>query len=227
MRLQVFLRNKGLGSRRYCDQLVQNHGVSVNGRTVTTPTVRLKPGDRININNQLFIYKDQKADNIYLKYFKPAGIICSRRAQSNSKTVFDMLTGYKKYMDRLILGGRLDKPSRGLLLISTDGNFINQNTHPSRGHRKKYIVKTSFKINNKAVAKLSQGFSLQGIAYRPFNYKLSGPRKIIIYITEGKKHEVRQIIKAAGNRVTDLLRTAIGSYALADMAEGEIRQIKP
>jgi 23S rRNA pseudouridine2605 synthase len=231
MRLQKFLRDCGIGSRRKCDLLVSSKQVYINDTLVSEPTKYLKNGDTVRIQKKVFTYDTgQSTTNIYLLFNKPVNVVSSSSDEYNRKLVFDYLKNIpemKHIKKRLIYAGRLDYKSRGLMIFSTNGDFIQKLSHPSQGHKKEYIIKTKSAINVKVLNRLSKGFVYEGETYAPFTFNINSPKRAIVILTEGKKQEVRNIFKAAGNEVIDLLRTKIGPYSLGDLKEGTYKLFTP
>jgi 23S rRNA pseudouridine2605 synthase len=228
MRLQKVLRDHLSLSRRKCDELVQLHQVKVNGERVNEPTVHLKEGDEIEAGGKTFTYheRDLAAKPFVLLFHKPKGVISTHSDPEGRRTVIDCLPlKYKNENQLWAFAGRLDFNSRGLMILSTDGAFVNALIHPSNGHSKEYLVKIRKPIDHSAIKKLSTGFSHEGETYYPFKYKCLSDREISIEVTEGKKHLVRTIIELTDNSVTDLLRTRIGPYLLDGLLEGAVREV--
>ncbi|MBL8995547.1 MAG: rRNA pseudouridine synthase [Spirochaetia bacterium] len=224
MRIQKFLRDQGMGSLRKCDELVAMGRVEVNGEPLRDPTAYLKAGDRVSVLGRDFVFEhDLRKAEIYLRYHKPPNRLATHDDPFGRRTIFEDLREPVLMAEprQLLFAGRLDYASRGLMVLSTDGKFIQRLTHPSGDHSKEYEVTTEDPVRADKIAEFSKGMMYAGERYSPFEYKIEGPRKIRMTLHEGRKHEVRNIIQAAGTEVVDLLRVRMGTYNLQGLDEGQ------
>lgn len=229
IRLQVFLRDQGLGSRRACDAMVATGKVQVNGRPVTEPTVHLVSGDQVSVEDRTFHVGDKAIPHRYLRYHKPPGLLCTHADEHHRKTIFTQLG---EAMDlaggRLFFfAGRLDAPSRGLMVLSTDGPWIQKLIHPSHGQTREYEVTLGTAVSDETMAALSRGVTQGGIAYGPFTHTRLGPKQFRLVLSEGKKREIRHIFEAGGAEVVDLCRIRLGTYTLNGLTEGTWEWLEP
>ena len=225
LRVQKYLRNLGLGSIRFCDGLVQGGKVIVNDVVLSDPTYYLQENDRVAVGNQSWIYKKRKTEikQYYFLFHKPRGMLCSRKDIRGRSLIFESFRDFESETGRLLFyAGRLDYNSRGLMILSSDGQFIHQMSHPSKNHFKEYIVTTGKPIDFGRLKYFSLGTTLQGVRYHPFTYQRRNIFSTTLILQEGKNRQIRRLFKTMNNQVKDLLRVRIGPYCLKKMEPGEI-----
>lgn len=218
-RLNKLLVKLGLApSRRKADEMIQQGRVSVNGKIQSQLGSMATSSDDIKLDGKAGILKAE----IYIAYNKPKGLVCSHSRQGN-KTIFDNLP---RGFATLKIAGRLDKDSQGLMILSSDGEFINQITHPSQQKIKSYIVLTKQELTSADLAKINQGVKLDdGIS--KMKAKLINPNSISINMAEGKNRQIRRTLNALGKDVIKLERTKINNYSIGGITEGKYEFIKP
>lgn len=241
--LQKYIAESGLCSRRRAEEMIRSGLVLVNGQKAE-PGMRVDEGDEVKINNKII---KPSNDRIYIIMNKPAGYTCTNRKFKDEKNVFELLssrtlpalTGTSPKGRGLVAGlkiaGRLDKDSRGLILLTNDGDLVNKITHPRYGHAKKYIVKISnsqFVISGQFLKDLIYNFKKgvdigDGEAGRAKSVKYLGDDKFEIILGEGKKRQIRRMFEALGLKVKDLQRTAIGNIKLGKLKTGELKELSP
>ncbi len=221
MQLDRLLQSQGFGSRKECRQLVRNGWLTINGETVEDPFREVEAaGFTYEVDGEPWEYRE----TAYLMLNKPAGYECSREPMHN-KSIFALLP------DPLVGRGvqpvgRLDSDTTGLLLLSDNGQFIHALTSPKRKVAKTYRVTLKHAADAAFTQKLLDGVWLndESEATRAAGAELADPTTLLLTITEGKYHQVKRMVAAAGNRVEALCRVALGGLALpADLAEGEWR----
>ena len=229
MRIQKFLRESGIGSLRYCDNLLQKKQVKVNNNIIETPTYFLKENDEITFvaNQKKIFFKEKnnsdKKKKITFLFHKPKNVLSSHKDDFGRKTVIEIVKKKVKFCSPLFFAGRLDYDAHGLMFFSNDGNLINQISHPSYGWQKKYIVTSQRKIDFQKINNFSKnGCSFKNIFYSPFEYKKISDCKIEMTLREGKKNEIKNIFLVLENKVTDLFRISIGKYQIKNLKIGEI-----
>ncbi len=225
MRLQKFLRDQGIASLRKCDELIQEQKIFVNGAVIKEPTYYLNPTDTVSYKNQSFIYEEKKTNHIYLKLHKPKGVLCSHTDDFKRKTIFDLID--KKKFHRLFFAGRLDLDARGLVILSSNGLFVQYLSHPSCKQKKEYIVKTQKKIDERRLRVACRGIKIERQQYASFSYKILDTFSFKIWLREGKKREIKEIIAWAGNEVVDLKRLSVGAYFLGNLQERHYESFLP
>ena len=235
IRLQKYLEQCGVGSRRSCGSLIETGAVAVEGKRVTIPGYRIPAsGARITINGiPLDISALNRAHRTIMLY-KPRGLICSCD-DGQGATIYDCLDGVK---ERVVPIGRLDKDSEGLLLLSDDGDLINRLTHPKFNHRKEYIVEVAGVVNRDVLDLLRSRMVIDGYRIQPAEVEYiecererrNGQQLHIMrfILMEGRNLQIRKMCAKAGLRVLHLMRVAINDLQLPeDMRPGEWRDISP
>jgi len=238
--LQKYIADAGYASRRKAQELIKGGRVRVNGE-IAKPGRRVSKEDSVEIGNQKIKPFSEK---IYLMMNKPRGYVCTSRKFAKEKNVFDLLAGSNLPAKRLKIAGRLDKDSRGLLILTNDGEYVNKLTHPSHGSEKEYLARISGNYGRidaeHATRKLKQGVDIgegDGIV-RAKEARYSGPlagfsqprseqgqAEFRIVLAEGKKRQIRRMFKALGHEVADLKRIRIGKIKLGDLGEGKFRML--
>lgn len=224
MRLQKFLAEAGLGSRRRCEKLIEDGRVEVNGRRAFLGD-RVDPDrDRVTVDGIPVRAGEEK------KYFllnKPLGYITTVKDLRGRPTVMDLV----REEGRLFPVGRLDRDTRGLLLITNDGYLAHRLLHPSRGVEKTYLVKVEGYLTPQGLARLRKGVRLEEGMTAPAKVRVlakKGDRCLLEFrIHEGKKRQIRRMCAAVGLRVRDLVRTRFGPLDLRGLKEGEYRPLTP
>ena len=211
MQLFRLLQSQGFGSRKACRELVQAGGVRVNGALCTDPDKDFDAaGLDFDVAGTLWPYRAKA----YLVLHKPAGYECSRQARDHP-SVFSLLPA--PLVNRGVqCVGRLDQDTTGLLLLSDDGGFIHHHTSPRRQVGKTYRVTCKHPVRDATMEALCTGVLLHGetTPLAVLHCVRQAERVLELTITEGKYHQVKRIVAAAGNRGEALHRTAIGAYAL-------------
>ena len=222
MRLQKFLSRAGAASRRKGEVLIASGRVRVNGRTVIEPGTVVDPDtDTVEVDGR----KVAAEEKVYILLHKPAGYLCSLRDRFRRPLVTDLLGDIPQ---RLYHVGRLDLDSEGMLLLTNDGDFAQRLAHPRHRVEKTYRVRLSDPLSGRAAEKLRRGLELEdGFRTGPARVEIVSPdrREAEIVIREGKKRQVKRMLKAAGNRVTYLQRTAIGPLRLGGLEKGRWRRL--
>jgi 16S rRNA pseudouridine516 synthase len=228
MRIDEILYTQGFGTRRVCAGLVQLGHVSVQGAAVTDPTEGFEPeGLRFTVQGAEWEYREKA----YLMLHKPAGVECSRKP-SAYPSIYTLLPTplrqrpHKGAVAGVQAIGRLDQDTTGLLLLSDDGAFIHRMSSPKHRVPKVYEVTTRHPVDAAQVARLLAGVALDDDPkpVRAAACEVAGPCRLSLTLTEGKYHQVKRMIAAAGNRVEALHRSRIGALALpADLPQGHWR----
>lgn len=233
VRLQVLLARCGVASRRHAADAIKEGRVEVDGQTVREPGLHVDP-ERVVVRvdgQRIKTAAPPRHRTILLN--KPRGLICSAD-EEQGPTVFDCLEGIH---ERLVPVGRLDKDSEGLLLLSNDGAFVNQLTHPRYGHRKEYLVTVRGELDGKALAALRSAMTLDdGTEVRPVEVDVvdSEPQRdpprhrLLMTLGEGRNRQVRRMCDTVGLYVERLIRLAIGNLRLPrDLPAGQWRDLTP
>jgi len=221
--LTKYLAQAGIASRRQAEELIKKNKVSVNGERAVLGMM-VDGTEEIKVSNKKV---DQVLANsrLVIALHKPLGYTCTNRSFKNEKNIFSLLP--EKYKN-LIIAGRLDKESRGLILLTNDGNLANEITHPRYGHDKKYLVRFA-REDQMALSerdlyarardgvKTEEGEILTAKAIRKEDDRWA------ITLGEGKKRHIRRLFSGMGLKVSDLQRVNIGELGLGGLGIGEFR----
>jgi len=228
IRLQKYIAERGIASRRHSAQIVQDGRVQVNGRVETEPGVRIDPtADTVLLDGKPL--SPATSPHITIMIHKPRGAICSR-SSVQGKTVYALLP---PGLHCLVPIGRLDKDSEGLLLLSNDGDTVNLLTHPSHGHSKTYQVTVSGGFGPPALEVLQSrlvidGYRIQPVSVRWLRKTDDGRRDILEFtMKEGRNRQIRKMCDLAGLRVHRLMRTAVRKLSLDRLKPGQWRELTP
>ncbi|MBE5746455.1 MAG: rRNA pseudouridine synthase [Clostridiales bacterium] len=223
MRINKFIAERGLASRRKADELIEKGLVKVNGVVVTTPGIDVSEKDIIEVNGQKL---ENKENLVYFIINKPKGVICSNSDEKGRKTVVDLI----KCSERVYSVGRLDYDSEGLLLLTNDGDLSYKLTHPKMQVEKTYIVKIKGDIKENELAVLRAGVVVKGVKYNKCKIKKlafeNNLTRLEVKITEGKNREIRNMFEFIGKEVTMLKRVKIADLSLGGLKRGEYRELK-
>jgi 16S rRNA pseudouridine516 synthase len=222
MDLETLLFSQGFGSRRQCRGMVAEGRLSIGGDVLTDPRadIDITPSLEFMVDGQPWTYHDKA----YVVLNKPAGYECSRDPQHHL-SIFHLLP--PQFAERGVQSvGRLDQDTTGLLLLSDDGAFVHAFTSPKRKVPKLYLATVRHPLDDTQLAKLRDGVLLHGES-KP-SAALAAERRddhlLELTVLEGKYHQVKRMVAAAGNRVEKLHRERVGGYALPDtLAEGTWR----
>ena len=226
MRLQKYLAQCGVASRRAAEDMIARGLVSVNGRVITTAGVKIDPDrDSVTVNGKLI---KQAEELVYIMLNKPRGYVTTVRDDRERKTVMELIP---EELGRVYPVGRLDYDTEGLLLLTNDGAFTHRLTHPSHEISKTYLVKVSGIPSPEALRVLRTGVMLEGrktypaevlVKRREANYAF-----LLITISEGRNRQVRKMCAAVGHKVVFLRRVAEGPLRLGDLPLGAWRHLTP
>ena len=229
-RLQKFLAESGIASRRKCEELIQQGLVKVNGKIIT------ELGTKVNPNTDIVEYNGKKvqkvANKVYLLLNKPIGYVTTVKDQFDRDSVLDLVKDVK---ERVVPVGRLDMYTSGALLLSNDGDFVNKITHPSNEIEKTYNVTVIGKVTDEDIAKLQNGVQIEveGENYTTKKAKVKilkideekNLSRIQIAIHEGKNREIRKMCEAIGKKVLALHRSKISNLSAKDLRLGKWRYL--
>lgn len=224
MRLQKYLAQCGVGSRRKCETYIEEGRVKVNGQVVVEQGIQVEEGDEIQFDDCIVKMEEQL---VYYLLNKPAGYITSAADEKDRATVLDLV---KDIPYRVFPVGRLDYNTTGLLLLTNDGELTYGLTHPKHHVDKTYVVKVKGVVKPSAIQKLQQGVVIDGYLTAPAKAKIikqtGATTTISLTIYEGKNRQVRKMCAAIGYEVLRLTRVAIGSLELENLELGAYRMLK-
>ena len=223
VRLQKFLADAGVASRRACEQFILAGRVAVNGRRISELGTRVDSAhDRVMLDGAPVKAKRK----MYVALNKPRGYLCSRTDQSNRRCAGDLLP---KEWSNLYSVGRLDYDSEGLIFFTNDGEFCLHLTHPRHGVRKKYRVTVEGRLDPAMLGKLKRGVVSAGEQLKADRVRLiaanSSHSVAEIELLEGRNREIRRMVESLGLKVTQLRRTQIGRIRLGELPAGKWRTL--
>jgi 23S rRNA pseudouridine2605 synthase len=213
------IAQSGLCSRRQAEELIRAGSVQVNG-IVAILGLKVDPDhDQIEVNNQPIAHADEK---VYYLVNKPIGYTCTLGDVHAEQKVTDLVPA----LPRVWPVGRLDKDSRGLIILTNDGDLTYQLTHPKFEHQKEYLVTLNKAIESDLLLKLERGVKLEEGLARADSLEKVSPTKLSIIIHQGWKRQIRRMLEACDYQVVDLIRTRVGKIRLENLKNGEYEQVK-
>lgn len=219
VRLVKVILESGFASRRNCEKAIMSGRVRVNNQVILDPAYRVKETDSVSIDRNII----ERQTKRYMALYKPLGVVSTTKYLPGRRIITEFFKGIK---ERLFYAGRLDSESRGIMIITNDGEFANIITHPSYEILKVYDVTVNGKIDSEALLKASGGITIKNVTYSPFKFKiLSKGRvqsKIRLTINEGKNREIRKIFDYLGYKVIDLERISVGCVSKYDDVSGTL-----
>lgn len=219
MRLQKYMAQCGIASRRESEKLIAAGNVKVNGEVVTEMGTKIDPEiDKVEVDQKAL---DKREENlVYVILNKPIGYVTTcNRTEFENKIVTDLVD----IPERIYPVGRLDKETTGLLLLTNDGDLTYNLTHPKFEKPKEYEVKVQGPITDGSLNKLREGVKLWGEKTNPTEITRLAPNRFLITLTEGKNRQIRRICRKVGFPVTQLTRVRIKGLDFKDVALGEWR----
>lgn len=218
VRLQKFLAQAGLCSRRTGEQWILDGRVTVNGEVVQVLGARVNPDqDTVTVDDRPVTIVSHR---VYIALHKPKGVVSSMRHRGEP-VVVDLVD----VPERIVPIGRLDKESTGLLLLTNDGPLHHRLTHPSFDHEKEYRVTTHKALSNSELQRLRSGVVLDDGPTRPARVRRLDANRFVITLKEGRNRQIRRMAAELGHRVVDLHRTRFAGISLGRLARGRWRHL--
>lgn len=218
-RLNKYLADCGVGSRRECDKLIADGKVKINGKVATLGGM-VEDNDQVSVNGKRVAAKTK---NYYVMLHKPKGCVTTVKDELGRKTVMDFVD----LKARLFPVGRLDYDTEGLLLLTNDGDVANKLTHPKNSVEKVYVARISGKLTEAERRQLEKGVEVDGSMTAPAKVKiLQGDEhhtRVEVTITEGRNHQVKKMFECVGKEVEFLKRIAVGQIHLGGLQRGKWR----
>jgi len=222
MHLNVFIAHSGFCSRRKADLLIKSGKVMVNGKVVREPWFDVKESDAVKVAKKP-LHPEKK---VYIVFNKPKGVTTTLEDRFALKKITDFIP---RHLGRLYPVGRLDKPSRGLLILTNDGDLCYRLTHPKFEIEKEYVVAVEGKVASDIVGKLKKGVRSEEEVLKvksAFIEKADSNRSTIrVIVSEGRKRHLRRLLEYLDFVVLDLCRIRIGDLRLGDLREGAFKII--
>ncbi|QPC86858.1 pseudouridine synthase [Mesorhizobium sp. NBSH29] len=223
-RIAKRLARAGIASRRDAEELIAAGRIRVNGRVLASPAINVSIEDKIELDGTLIPAIERT--RMFL-FHKPAGVVTTNRDPQGRKTVFDVLPGD---LPRLMTVGRLDINTEGLLLLTNDGGLSRVLELPATGWLRRYRVRVHGTPDEKALADLKNGISVDGVFYGAIEATLDRSQGSNAWLTiglrEGKNREVKNVLGALGLDVTRLIRVSYGPFQLGELPEGHVWEMK-
>ncbi len=220
MRLNRYLAHSGFGSRRSVEVLVNAGRVALNGEIITDLGRRVVPGDKVTVDGRP---AEPPGSHKYVLLNKPAGYLCSKQDPWGRPLIYELLPDDFASLHYV---GRLDFGSRGVLLLTDEGELTNRLLHPRYGREKHYRVRIDKSLSPEELEKLSQGVLIgPDEMARPSRISAEGAQ-LDVWLREGKKREIRRMLEAMGRRVVDLQRIEFAGIRLQGLPEGRYRLLE-
>jgi 23S rRNA pseudouridine2605 synthase len=223
VRLQKYLAEAGVASRRHCEQLIEDGRISVNGQTVSLLGSKIDPEhDLIAVDGKPVVIERK----VYIALNKPAGFVCTNHDTQGRKRAIDLLPSS---LPRLYTVGRLDKETEGLLFLTNDGTFSLRLTHPRYKMGKTYLVEVEGELKGAEIAHLLKGVRSEGEMLHAETIfqvrRQDDATQLRLVLSEGKNRQIRRMMAAVGHPVKRLVRLAVGPVELGNLAISQWRHL--
>lgn len=218
-RINKYLSEVGFCSRREADRLIADGRVMVNGEIPEMGT-KISDEDSVTVDGKPI--REPKGDHVYLAFNKPVGIVCTTDTANEKDNIID----YINHPRRIFHIGRLDKPSEGLILLTSDGDIVNKILRAGNNHEKEYVVTVNRPLDPDFVSKMSEGVPILDTVTAPCKVRQLGKKSFNIVLTQGLNRQIRRMCAYLGYEVVKLKRIRIMNILL-DMPVGKWRDIMP
>ena len=223
MRLQKYLAECGVASRRHAEDMITQGLVQINGITVREMGLKVEESDEVRVRGEVVT---PQAEKRYVLYYKPIGEVTTSSDPEGRPTVLDR---FRDFPVRLYPVGRLDFDSEGLLLLTNDGDLTARLTHPSGEVNKSYIARVSLQLTDEELNRLRFGILIDGRKTAKAGAKILKQESlftdVLITIHEGRNRQIRRMVEALGHQVIRLKRVKYGPVELGALARGEWREL--
>jgi 23S rRNA pseudouridine2605 synthase len=227
-KLQLIIRDAGIGSRRAAEQMIRQGRVTLNGQTVLDPAIMADPEkDHIKVNGKLL--RAAQGETLYYLFNKPRNVISTMKDPEGRPCVGDFIKPLKK---NLFTVGRLDFDAEGLMILTNDGALAQRLSHPSHRVARTYLVKVRGTPDDRSLAQIKKGMHIGDSEHiGDVQWTLINKQKTTTWfklsLFEGKKNEIKRIFFQIGYPVRKIRRIAFGPVALGGLAVGELRKLTP
>ena len=218
MRLNKYISETGACSRREADKWIEAGRVSLNGQPATLGT-QVADGDEVRIDGNLIGIKKQQ---VYIALNKPAGIICTTEAH-----IEDNIIDHVGYPERIFPVGRLDRDSEGLILLTNNGDIVNEILRSENNHEKEYVVTVDRPITDLSLRMLAAGVKIMGELTKPSKVTRVNAQSFRIILTQGLNRQIRRMCSALGYKAQRLQRVRIMNIHLGNLRPGQWRHLTP
>ncbi|MEP1383025.1 MAG: 23S rRNA pseudouridine(2604) synthase RluF [Paraglaciecola sp.] len=220
IRLNKFISDSGHCSRREADKLIEQRRVRINGAIPELGT-KVAEGDKVTVDgNTISASASDKTDRIYIAYHKPVGVTCT-----TERHVKDNIIDAIGHKERIFPVGRLDKPSEGLIFLTSDGDIVNKILRAENAHDKEYVVTVNRPLTDSFIDKMSQGVPILNTVTKPCKVTMQSKMVFRIILTQGLNRQIRRMCEYLGYEVTKLKRSRIMSVRLAGLKPGQWRDL--
>jgi 23S rRNA pseudouridine2605 synthase len=224
-RIAKWLARAGAASRRDAEKIIAEGRVKISGQPVTQPASFVAPGDIVTVDGRPVAEPERTR---LFRYHKPPGLVTTHRDPQGRPTVFEKLPAE---LGRLISVGRLDLNSEGLLLLTNDGALARRLELPSNGWVRRYRVRVFGAVEERALAALARGVTIEGVRYAPIEAGLDSRKGdnawLTVALQEGKNREIRRVMAHLGLAVSRLIRVAYGPFQLGQLPRGAVEEVNP
>lgn len=234
-RVAKALARAGVASRRDVERYIAEGRVAINGRVLTSPAVKVAPGDILTVDGAMVGAAEQTR---MWRYHKPVGLVTTHKDPHGRPTVFDALAATAPGLPRVISVGRLDINSEGLLLLTNDGELTRALELPATGWVRRYRARAHGRTDQARLDRLKDGITIDGVRYGAIEARLDKVKEsrdgtspanawITVSLTEGKNREVRKVLEHLGLKVNRLIRLSYGPFQLGVLGAGQVEEIGP
>ena len=224
MRINKYIAQSGIASRRKADELIEAGRVIVNGEVVTMLGFEIRRKDKVTVDDKLVFCKNYE----YFRFYKPAGYITTTSDEKGRKTIYNLLPDSMRAMKPV---GRLDKDSSGLIILTNDGDLIYDLTHPSIKVSKVYRVTVDSKLTKAELETLAKGIEIEKgkIAYADVELLEATNKESLLEMTlyQGMNRQIRKMIEFLGHNVISLKRIRHATIELTGLKKGQFKPLKP
>ncbi len=219
VRINKYLSEVGYCSRRAADKLLEEGRITINDKVPELGT-KVQEGDIVKVDSKPVT--EPKEEHVYIALNKPRGIVCTTDTRVEKDNIID----YVNHPKRIFPIGRLDKPSEGLILLTSDGDIVNKILRARNNHEKEYIVTVNKPINDRFIFRMGNGVPILDTVTRKCKVEKLGSYKFKIILTQGLNRQIRRMCEYLGYEVTQLKRTRIMNIVL-DLPYGKWRDLTP
>ncbi len=220
MRLQKYLAQAGIASRRKAEELIAAGEIKVNGRVYRQMGYVVKPNDRVTYQGKV-VAPIKRFEHEYWAFFKPGGIVSTVSDPQGRKTIMAFYKGER----RVYRVGRLDYDSEGLMILTTDGDYAHRMMHPKFEQKKVYLAQLSRDLSDEEIRSLRRGVVIDDYQTRPIGLTRLDEKLIQVELKEGRNRQIRKMCSMARFVVLSLTRVRIGPLKIAHMQPGEWREL--
>jgi len=218
IRLNKFIAESGICSRREADKFIEKGTVVINGRKAVIGDV-VNPKDKVTVNGHKLEPLDEE-NKLYIAFNKPVGVTCTTE-ESTKGNIID----YVNHSTRIFNIGRLDKDSQGLILLTNDGDIVNKILRAENSHQKEYIVTVDKPITQEFISKMGSGVPILGVVTKKCKVEMVAPFVFRITLIQGLNRQIRRMCEYFGYEVRKLERTRIMNISLTGIPLGEWRDL--